>query len=196
MNFRSVFSVSALAALALSATAPVALAQSPMQQQMQQQAQARDGMPVAAKVGQVSIGSPWARATAPGAAVGGGFLVLENAGADDKLVSATSPVSASVELHSMSIENNVMRMREVPAIDLPTGQRVELRPGGLHIMFIDLKAPLKAGESFPVKLRFEKAGEVEVTFKVEAMGAMGGPAGGGMHQHGMPHGAAMPGSQR
>ena len=196
MNFRSVFSVSALAALALSATAPVALAQSPMQQQMQQQAQARDGMPVAAKVGQVSIGSPWARATAPGAAVGGGFLMLENAGADDKLVGASSPVSASVELHTMSMENNVMRMREVPAIDLPTGKRVELRPGGLHMMFIDLKAPLKAGESFPVKLRFEKAGEVEVTFKVESMGAMGGPAGGGMHQQGMPHGAGMPGSPR
>jgi len=105
-------------------------------------------------------------------------------------------VSESVELHTMSMENNVMRMREVPAIDLPAGQRVELRPGGLHIMFINLKAPLKVGDTFPVRLRFEKAGEVEVSFKVEAMGAMGGPAGGGMHQGGMPHGATTPGSQR
>lgn len=199
MNSRSVFSVKTLAAIGLSAVASIALAQAPMQQQMQQrmqqQNQAGAAMAVAAKVGQVSIGSPWARATAPGAAVGGGFLMLENAGADDKLVGASSPVSAKVEFHSMSMENNVMRMREVPAIDLPTGKRVELRPGGLHIMFIDLKAPLKAGESFPVRLRFEKAGEVEVTFKVESMGAMGGPAGSGMHQQGVPHGAAMPGSK-
>jgi len=200
MSSRSVFTVKALAALTLSAAASVAAAQSPMQQRMQQQMQPQNpsgaAMTPAAKVGQVSIGSPWARATAPGAAVGGGFLLLDNAGADDRLVGASSPVSATVELHTMSMENNVMRMREVPAIDLPAGKRVELRPGGLHIMFIDLKAPLKAGESFPVRLRFEKAGEVEVTFKVEAMGAMGGPAGGGMHQQGVPHGAAMPGTQR
>jgi len=160
------------------------------------QAQPAAGAPVI-KAGSVSIQGPWARATAPGAAVGGGFMVLENAGADDRLVGASSPVSASVELHTMSMENNVMRMREVPAIDLPAGKRVDLRPGGLHIMFIDLKAPLKVGEPFPVKLRFEKAGEVEVMMSVEAMGAMGGPAGGGMHQHGMPHGAqGMPGGQR
>lgn len=190
----------ALAFGAAAAAAPLALAQTQTQmmqqmQQMQQQQMQRQGSP-AARVGQVSIANPWARATAPGAAVGGGFMLLENAGPADRLVGASSPVSTSVELHTMSMENNVMRMREVPAIDMPTGQRVELRPGGLHIMFIDLKAPLKAGDSFPVKLRFEKAGEVEVNFRVEAMGAMGGPAGSGMHQGGMPHGAGMPGSQR
>ncbi|MCM5569899.1 copper chaperone PCu(A)C [Burkholderiaceae bacterium FT117] len=192
--------------VAAAAAAPMAAAQTPMQQQMQQQQmqqmqqaqqmQARQSAGPAAKVGSLSIGNPWARATAPGAAVGGGFMLLENAGGADRLVGASSPVSESVELHTMSMENNVMRMREVQAIDLPAGQRVELRPGGLHIMFINLKAPLKAGDTFPVRLRFEKAGEVEVGFKVEAMGAMGGPAGGGMHQGGMPHGATMPGSQR
>lgn len=159
-------------------------------------AQPSAGAPVI-KAGSVSIQGPWARATAPGAAVGGGFMVLENAGADDRLLGASSPVSASVELHTMSMENNVMRMREVPAIDLPAGKRVDLRPGGLHLMFIDLKAPLKVGEPFPVKLRFEKAGEVELMMSVESMGAMGGPAGGGMHQQGMPHGAqGMPSGQR
>lgn len=159
-------------------------------------AQPAAGTP-AIKAGSVSIQAPWARATAPGAAVGGGFMVLENAGPDDRLLGASSSVSASVELHSMSMENNVMRMREVPAIDLPAGKRVDLRPGGLHMMFIDLKAPLKVGEQFPVKLRFEKAGEVEVMMSVEPMGAMGGPAGGGMHRQGMPHGAqGMPGGQR
>lgn len=160
------------------------------------QAQSAAGAP-ATKAGSLTIQAPWARATVPGAAVGGGFFVLENSGGEDRLVGASSPVSAKVELHTMSMENNVMKMREVPAIDVPAGKRVELRPGGLHIMFIDLKEPLKAGESFPVKLRFEKAGEVEVTMRVEAVGAMGGPAGSGMHQQGMPHGAqGMPAGQR
>lgn len=201
MISRSIFTARTFVALAFGMSISLALAQGQAtrqhaQQGMPQQTHAPAAPAVAAKAGPIAIAAPWARATAPGAAVGGGFLVLENTGADDRLVAASSPVSATVELHTMSLENNVMRMREVPAIDLPAGQRVELRPGGLHIMFIDLKAPLKAGETFPVRLRFEKAGEVEITFKVEAMGAMGGPAGGGAHQHGVPHGAAMPGSQR
>lgn len=201
MVSRSVFTAGTIVVLAFGMTLSAAFAQGQAtrqraQQGMQQQVHAPDEKAVAAKAGPIAIAAPWARATAPGAAVGGGFMVLENAGADDRLVAASSPVSATVELHTMSMENNVMRMREVPAIDLPAGQRVELRPGGLHIMFIDLKAPLQAGETFPVRLRFEKAGEVEVTFKVEAMGAMGGPAGGGAHQHGAPHGAATPDSKR
>lgn len=127
------------------------------------------------RVGDLAIRSPWARATAPGAAVGGGYLQIENAGASgDRLVGASSPVSESVELHTMTMDNNVMRMRELTAIDLPAGERVELRPGGLHLMFIGLKAPLQAGQGFPVRLRFERAGEIELQFAVQPMGAMPG----------------------
>ena len=123
------------------------------------------------KLGSIDIGHPYARATAPAQPTGGGYLTLDNKGADDKLISASAAVSASVELHSMSMEGDVMRMRQVDSVALPAGKMVELKPGGLHIMFVGLKAPLKAGDKFPMKLKFEKAGEVEVTVNVEAPGA-------------------------
>ena len=119
------------------------------------------------KLGAIDIGHPWARPTADGQKVGGGYLKLTNAGAADRLVSASSEVSDSVELHTMSMDGTVMRMRQVDGIDLPAGQTVELKPGGLHIMFIGLKAPLQEGSKFPVKLKFEKAGEVMVDVKVQ-----------------------------
>jgi periplasmic copper chaperone A len=119
------------------------------------------------KVGSIDIGHPWARPTAAGQKVGGGYLKLTNTGTADRLISVSSEVSDSVELHTMSMEGAVMRMRQVQGIDLPAGQTVELKPGGLHIMFMGLKAPLKEGSKFPVKLKFEKAGEVVVQVKVE-----------------------------
>ena len=122
------------------------------------------------KLGDINIGHPYARTTATGQASGGGYLKLENKGADVKLLSASADVSASVELHSMSMEGDVMRMRQVDGIALPKGKTVELKPGGLHIMFMGLKAPLKSGDKFPLKLKFEKAGEVTVTVNVEAGG--------------------------
>ena len=122
------------------------------------------------KLGAISIGHPYARATVPGQPAGGGFLKLENKGGDDRLLSASAGVSGAVELHSMSMDGDVMRMRQIDAIELPAGKTVELKPGGLHIMFMGLKAPLKAGDSFPLKLKFEKAGEVTVDVKVEAPG--------------------------
>lgn len=123
------------------------------------------------KLGAITIGHPYARATAAGQPAGGGFLKLDNGGAADRLLSASADVSKLVELHVMKMEGDVMQMRQVDAIDLPAGKTVELKPGGLHIMFIGLKAPLKKGESFPLKLRFEKAGEVTVQVNVEAAGA-------------------------
>ncbi len=123
------------------------------------------------KAGAIAIDHPYARATAAGQPTGGGFLKLANGGPDDKLLSASAGVSASVELHEMKMEGDVMRMRQVDGIALPAGKSVELRPGGFHIMFVGLKAPLKAGDKFPMKLKFEKAGEVEVTVNVEAPGA-------------------------
>lgn len=120
------------------------------------------------KLGALTIGHPHARATAAGQSVGGGFLSVTNAGADDRLVSASSAVAASTELHTMAMEGDVMRMRQVDGVALPAGQRVELKPGGYHVMFVGLKAPLKAGDKFAMKLRFEKAGEVDVVVNVEA----------------------------
>ena len=125
----------------------------------------------AAKAGSISVEGAYARATAVGQPAGGGFLKLVNAGADDRLVSASSEVAGAVELHMMSMKGDVMQMRQVDAIDVKAGQTVELKPGGYHLMLMGLKAPLKAGSSFPVKLKFEKAGEVTVNVKVESAGA-------------------------
>lgn len=132
------------------------------------------------KLGAITIGHPYARTTAPGQPTGGGFLKLINQGTSaDKLLSAKADVSSRVELHTMRMEGDVMRMRQVDAIDVPAGGTVELKPGGLHLMFIELKAPLKAGDKFPMVLRFEKAGEVTVTVNVEAPKADAAPA----HEH-------------
>lgn len=121
------------------------------------------------KQGDLTIGHPWARATAHGQRAGGAFLKLENRGsADDKLLSARADVAESVEMHSMTTEGDVMRMRQVTAIGLPGGQSVELKPGGLHLMLMGLKYPLRAGSSFPLTLKFERAGEVKIDVKVEA----------------------------
>ena len=119
------------------------------------------------KVGAIAIGHPHARATVAGQPTGGGFLKLDNQGGDDRLMSASATVSRAVEIHEMKMDGDVMRMRQVDAIALPAGKTVELKPGGLHMMFVGLKAPLKAGDRFPVTLKFEKAGEVTVEVVVE-----------------------------
>ena len=124
------------------------------------------------KVGAITVDHPYARATAAGQPTGGGFMQIDNAGPADRLMSARATVSGTVELHEMKMEGDVMRMRQVDGIALPAGKSVALKPGGYHVMFIGLKAPLKAGDSFPMTLKFEKAGEVTVEVKVEAPGAM------------------------
>lgn len=124
---------------------------------------------------QVKIEKPWARATAPGASVGGGYLTVMNQGAAlDRLIGASSPVAGKTELHEMAMEKDIMRMREVKRIDVPAHGKAELKPGGYHLMFLQLKAPLKQGEKVPVTLKFEKAGEVKVDLAVESMGAGAG----------------------
>jgi len=119
------------------------------------------------KLGEIDIGHPYARPTREGQMVGAGYLKLANKGPVDRLVSATSPAAGSVEIHSMSMEGDVMKMRQIDAIELATGQTVELKPGGYHLMLMGLKAPLKVGEKFPLTLKFEKSGEVVVTVNVE-----------------------------
>ncbi len=132
------------------------------------------------KVGNLKIENPQARATVPAQKMSGGFLKIENKGGADKLISASSSVSKTMELHTMMMDGNVMKMREVKGIDVPANGMVELKPGGLHLMFMDLNEQLKPGSTFKVKLKFEKAGEVEVPFQVMDMR----PAGHGHTGHG------------
>jgi copper(I)-binding protein len=120
------------------------------------------------KVGALTIAHPYARFTVPGQTAGGGFLSVENRGGADRLVGARAPVCDRVELHTMRMEGDVMRMRQVDGIDLPPGRTVELAPGGHHLMLMGLKAPLKVGDKFPLTLQFRQAGEVTVEVQVEA----------------------------
>lgn len=116
---------------------------------------------------QVTIDKPWARATAPGAKVAAGYMVVHNKSVvADRLVLASSPAAARVETHVHIHEGGVMKMREVPGYVIPAGGEFELKPGGAHLMFMDIRRPFKEGEKVPVKLAFEKAGEVSVEFHV------------------------------
>ncbi len=116
---------------------------------------------------QVEIEKPWARATAPGAAVAGGYMTIRNKGsAPDRLVGASSPAAARVELHVHIKEGEVVRMREVAGFDVPAGGAFELKPGGAHLMFMQIKRPFKEGEKVRVKLKFERAGEIGAEFHV------------------------------
>ena len=116
----------------------------------------------------IQIEKPWARATVAAQTVGGGYFEMENVGKiDDALIGVKTPVSKTTELHTMSMDGGVMRMRQVPKILLPAGKTVELAPGGLHLMFMGLKPEgLKMGEKFDATLVFEKAGDVKVSFVV------------------------------
>jgi copper(I)-binding protein len=135
--------------------------------------------------GSLKISAPWVRATPKGASVGAGYLKITNSGATpDRLVGGSSEVSSRFEVHEMSIDNGVMRMRPVGnGIEIKPGQTVELKPSGYHVMFVGLKKPIAPGEPVKATLQFEKAGKVDVTFTVEGIGAQ---TGGG--DHGMPGG--------
>jgi copper(I)-binding protein len=122
--------------------------------------------------GGLEIEHPWARATPPGASVGGGYATVRNSGdRPDRLIGASSPAADHVELHVMSMDNGVMRMRQVTSFKVPAHGALTLKPGGNHLMFLGLKRPFKQGEKVPVKLKFEKAGTVEVELDVASMGA-------------------------
>jgi len=130
--------------------------------------------PIAAhdfKRGAISIAHPWSRQTAPGQANGGGFMTVSNTGKQpDRLIGGSSPASAKVEIHTMSMTGGVMRMRPLPnGLPVPAGGKLELKPGSHHIMLIGLKKPLKLGTLVPLTLRFERAGAVTVQLKVEAI---------------------------
>ena len=137
------------------------------------------------KAGGLVIKHPWARETAAGQTAGGGFLtVLNGEGAADRLVGATSP-AGTIQIHSMTMDGGVMRMRAVSdGVAVPANGTLELKPGGYHLMFTDLKAPLRKGEKVPAELEFQKAGKVKVFFAVHGIGETPGMGKGG---HGAGH---------
>jgi copper(I)-binding protein len=123
-------------------------------------------------LGDIKIEHPWARATAASGQTGVVYLKLENDGTvPDRLVAAASPAADTVELHTNLMENGMMMMREVKAIDLGPDAPVVLAPDGLHIMLIGLKEPLVKGKRFPLTLTFEKAGSVTVEVAIQGAGA-------------------------
>lgn len=147
------------------------------------------------KVGELEIGHPYSRAMLPGAKVGGGYLKITNKGGDDRLVSVTTERAANAQVHEMQMNDNVMIMRELKdGLAIPANSTVELKPGGYHIMFMNVTQPFKEGEMIKARLLFEKAGSIDVEFAV-------GPANAGAksdtaHDHaghdGMDHGSMEP----
>jgi copper(I)-binding protein len=141
------------------------------------------------KVGSLQISAPWARATPKGAAVGGGYLKITNTGTTaDRLLGGSTSIAGRLEVHEMSMSGNTMKMRQLSdGVEIKPGQSVELKPGGLHIMFVNLKQQLQQGQHFTATLQFEKAGKVDVDFSIAGIAATsaGGAGQGGMH--GMSH---------
>ena len=118
----------------------------------------------------LKIDRPFARATPPGAKTGGVFFTVENRGEiGDTLIRASSPIAGSVELHQMAIEAGLMKMRAIPAVEVKPGGKLELKPGGYHLMLFDLRQPLKKGDKFPLMLTFARAGTLEISVVVEDM---------------------------
>lgn len=120
------------------------------------------------KLNGLRIEQPYARATMPNQPAGGAYLTIENKGESaDKLIAASSPVAKKVEIHTMTMEGNVMKMREVESIELKPSSRIEMKPGqGHHLMLMGLQQPLKVGDKFPLTLVFQKAGKTEVSVSV------------------------------
>jgi len=122
--------------------------------------------------GDIQVRHPWARATPPGATVAAGYLEIRNNGKEaDRLLSASTPAAKRVELHVTEHSNHIARMRQLRAFEVPGRERLTLSPGGAHLMLVDIVQPLRKGERFPLTLRFERAGELEVEVEVQELGA-------------------------
>lgn len=160
--------LSLLLAAVVIATSPVATAQSRY------------------KAGALVIEAPWARATPGGAKVAGGYVKITNTGsAADRLIGGTLPLAESVEVHEMTMTDGIMKMRHLEkGLEIPPGKSVELKPGGYHIMFMGLSRGLEAGKPVKGTLVFEKAGTVEVEYRVAPIGAQSGPNAAPESKHG------------
>jgi periplasmic copper chaperone A len=122
----------------------------------------------------IALADPWSRETAEGQNAGGAFMTIANTGtATDRLTGGSTPVAGRVEIHTMTMENDVMRMRQLEdGLEIPAGGEVTLKPGSFHVMLMDLKQPLKAGEKVPLTLTFAGAGTVEATLDVRPADTM------------------------
>jgi len=140
----------------------------------------------AAAFAQVTVQDAWVRGTVPGQTSSGAFMTLQSADGA-KVLGVSTPVAGTAEIHEMKMEGNVMRMRAVQSLELPKGQTVQLKPGGYHVMLMDLKRPLADGEAVPMTLRFVDAkgvaSEQNVQLPVSAAAPGGEAMGGGEHQH-------------
>lgn len=125
------------------------------------------------EVGALTIHQPWTRATPAGAPAGGAYLTITNSGSTaDRLMAGSSPVAGVVQIHEMAMVDNTMTMRELPdGLTIPAGETAVLKPGGFHVMLMELSAPLVEGTMVPVTLVFENAGSVTLDFPVAALGA-------------------------
>jgi copper(I)-binding protein len=118
-------------------------------------------------VAQIKIENAWARATPPGAKIAAGYMTIRNeSSAPDRLVAASSPAAEKVQTHVTMKEGDVFRMREVKGYEIPARGSFELKPGGAHLMLVNIKAPLQEGAQVPLTLRFERAGEVKTELQV------------------------------
>ncbi len=136
------------------------------------------------RLGDLTIGHPWSRATVGTGRPGVGYLSVANAGrAADRLIAAESPLAARVELHRSVMDGDVMRMERVEAIEIPAGAKVALEPGGHHLMLIGPVRAFREGEMVPLALVFERAGRIEVELKVAPLGGPGGKDHGHGHHH-------------
>lgn len=132
---------------------------------------------------QVNVADPWVRGTVPTQKATGAFMKL-TAAQGGRLVAASSPIAGVVEIHEMTMENNVMKMRAITGLDLPAGRAVELKPGGYHVMLMDLKQALKDGEMVPITLVVEDADKRRQTIEIKAPVRPLKDAGGhGDHKH-------------
>ena len=130
-------------------------------------------------VGSIKVSRPWARATPKGAAVGGAYFKVTNSGtASDRLVGGSSDAAQRLEIHEMSMDDGVMKMRELSqGLEIKAGETVEFKPGGYHVMLVGLKKPLMQGQNVRATLQFEKAGKMDVVFKIGSIAAQNGSGG-------------------
>ncbi|MCX9146019.1 copper chaperone PCu(A)C [Erythrobacter sp. WG] len=122
----------------------------------------------------IAVAEPWSRATAEGQNAGGAFMTIANTGtAADRLTGGSTPVAGRVEIHTMTMEGDVMKMRQLAdGLEVPAGGEVTLKPGSFHVMLMDLKQPLKAGDKVPLTLTFAGAGALETELEVRPAGTM------------------------
>jgi copper(I)-binding protein len=130
----------------------------------------------------ITVKDPWVRATVPQQKATGAFMQI-TAPKAARLVEASSPVAGVTEIHEMTMDNDIMRMRAIPGIDLPAGKAVELKPGGYHVMLMDLKAPITEGQDVPVTLVIEGADKKRETVVIKATARALGASGSMDHKH-------------